>query len=204
MAKLLLIRHGKINLQRENRYWGSTDIPLNDVGIRQAEQIRDYLAKETINHIYSSELSRTRDTAKILAEPRRLNVITCNELNEFNFGYAEGLTYDEIKKLHPSLAEEMARMEGISFPGGENLDKFSARVKTFLSRLGKHKAEDVIAIIGHAGSLRMLICHLLGLEHKYWYRFFIDHGSISVVNTYQHINILNSLNDTSHLRAIEN
>lgn len=203
MAKLLLIRHGKINLQREDRYWGSTDIPLNDIGVKQAEQIRDYLAPEKITHIYSSGLSRTRDTAKILADPRQINVIACEELNEFNFGYAEGLTYDEIKKLHPSLAEEMAKMGDISFPGGESLDKFYGRVRVFLKRLEKHKPQDTVAVIAHAGSLRMLICHLLELERKHWYRLFIDHASISVVNMYQHISILNSLNDTSHLKAAE-
>ena len=199
MAKLLLIRHGRTNLQKEDRYWGSTDIPLNDTGIKQAEQIRDSLAKEKITHIYSSTLSRTRDTARIIAVPHNLSVTSCEELNEFNFGYAEGLTYEEIKKLHPSLAEEMAKMEAISFPGGESLDKFYVRVHAFLTRLEKHKAQDTVAVIAHAGSLRMLICHLLELEPKHWYRMFIDQASVSVINMYPHISILNSLNDTSHL-----
>lgn len=204
MAKLLLIRHGRTNLQKEDRYWGSTDIPLNDTGIMQADQIRDNLAGAKITHVYSSALSRAHDTAKIIAAAHHLNVVSCEELNEFNFGYAEGLTYEEIKKLHPSLADEMAKMEAISFPGGESLDKFFTRVQSFLKRLEKHKASDTVAIVAHAGSLRMLICHLLGLEQKHWYRIFIDQASISVVNMYPHISILNSLNNTSHLKKIEN
>jgi alpha-ribazole phosphatase len=203
VAKLLLIRHGRTNLQKEDRYWGSTDIPLNDTGIKQAERIRDSLVKEKISHVYSSTLSRAYDTAKIIAANHNLNVTACQELNEFNFGYAEGLTYEEIKKLHPSLAEEMAKMEAISFPGGESLDKFYIRVQAFLKRLEKHKAQDIVAITAHAGSLRMLICHLLELDQKHWYRMFIDQASISVVNMYPHISILNSLNDTSHLKQIE-
>lgn len=203
MAKLLLVRHGRTNLQKEDRYWGSTDIPLNDVGVKQAEQIRDRLAREKITHIYSSTLSRSHDTAKIIATMHHLNVTACQELNEFNFGYAEGLTYEEIKKLHPSLAEDMSKMDDISFPGGESLDKFYARIEIFLQRLEKHKAQDIIAVVAHAGSLRMLICHLLGLEPKHWYRMSIDQASISIVNTYPHISILNSLNDISHLRPVE-
>jgi len=204
VAKLLLIRHGRTNLQKEDRYWGSTDIPLNDTGIKQAEQIRDSLAREKITHVYSSTLSRTRDTAKIIAAAHHINVFACEELNEFNFGYAEGLTYEEIKKLHPSLAEDMAKMGAITFPGGESLDKFYTRVQAFLKRLEKHKAQDTLVIVAHAGSLRMLICHLLELEQKHWYRMFIDQASISVVNMYPHISILNSLNDTSHLKPVEN
>ena len=200
MARLLLIRHGRTNLQKEDRYWGSTDIPLSDEGVRQAEQIKDRLSKEKITHIYSSTLSRARDTAKTTAKAQHLAVTTCAELNEFNFGYAEGLTYKEIEKLHPALAKQMASMGDISFPGGENLSKFFIRTQSFLARLEKHKPQDVIAVFAHAGSLRMLVCHLLELEQKNWFKIFLDYASISIVYTYQNISIINTLNNTSHLK----
>ena len=198
MPKLLLIRHGMTNLQKEERFWGNTDIPLNELGLKQAEQLRDRLASEKITHYYSSTLSRARDTAKIIAAGRR-SIVACKELCECNFGYLEGLTYEEIKRLHPAVAEELVKMESIDFPGGESLEKFHARLETFLKRLEKHKPQDVIAIIAHGGSLRMLICHLLGLEIKHWHRMHIDRGSLSIVDTYPVVNILDSLNDTSHL-----
>lgn len=200
MPRLLFVRHGRSNLQKEDRYWGSTDITLSEEGIKQAEQLRDRLSTEKITHIYTSALSRAIETAKIIAEPHKKEAIPCEEINEFNFGYAEGLTYNEIKKLHPSLAEELAKMEDISFPGGESLDKFYNRTRAFLKRLEKHPQQDVIAIVAHAGSLRMLICHLLGLEQKQWYRMRLDHASISIIDMYPHICILGSLNDTHHLR----
>jgi alpha-ribazole phosphatase len=203
VPRLLLIRHGRTNLQKEDRYWGSTDIPLSDTGIKQAEQLKDRLAGEKITHVYSSTLSRSKDTAKIIAAPHKRDVTACAEMCEFNFGYAEGLTYEEIKKLHPSLAEELARMDAISFPGGESLDKFFNRTQTFLKRLETHKQADVIAIVAHAGSLRMLIIHLLGLEQKQWYRMRLDHASLSVVEMYPHISIIDTLNDTHHLKPLE-
>ncbi len=203
MPRLLLVRHGKTNLQKEDRYWGSTDIPLNDIGLKQAEQLRDRLAEEKITHIYSSTLSRTKDTARIIASPQKKEVTACLELNEFNFGYAEGLTYEEIKKLHPSLAEELARMEDISFPGGESLEKFYVRTKEFLKRLSSHKQTDVVAIVAHAGSLRMLLCHLLEMDKKLWYRVRIDQASLSVIEMYPHISIVTFLNDTHHLKPLE-
>ena len=199
MSRLLLIRHGRTNLQKEDRYWGNTDIPLNALGIKQAEQLRARLSSEKITAVYSSTLSRARDTAKIIAAGYRLDVTACEELCECNFGYVEGLTYDEIKKLYPALAEELGKMKAINFPGGESLDRFYVRVKTFLQRLEKHKPQDTIAIVAHGGSLRMLICHLLELEVKHWHRMRIDSASLSIVEAYPHISILNLLNDTSHL-----
>jgi phosphoserine phosphatase len=200
VARLLLIRHGRTNLQKEDRYWGSTDIPLNAEGVKQADRIKDRLAKAKITHIYSSALKRANDTAKTTADAQHKTITACQELNEFNFGYAEGLTYKEIEKQYPALAKQMGEMGDITFPGGESLGKFYMRTGTFLKRLESHKPEDVIAVFGHAGSLRMLICHLLELEQKYWYKLFLDYASVSIIDTYGQISIINTLNDTCHLK----
>jgi alpha-ribazole phosphatase len=203
MPKLLLVRHGMTNLQKEDRFWGNTDVQLNELGITQAKQIRDRLLPEKVTHVYSSTLSRARDTAKIIAAPFKKEVTACEELCECNFGYLEGLSYDEIKRMHPKVAEELGKMEGINFPGGESMEEFYTRVQKFLSRLKKHKQQDVIVIAAHGGSLRMLICHLLELELKHWSRIQISRASISIVDTYPRISILNVLNDTSHLKMGE-
>ncbi len=203
MPRLLLVRHGRTNLQKEDRYWGNTDIPLNDLGIIQAKQVRDRLEPEKVTHVYASNLSRARETAKIIAAAFHKEVAECEELREFNFGYAEGLTYDEMKKLHPELADELGKMGNVKFPAGESLDGFFERVKPFVKRLEKHKPPDVIVIVAHGGSLRMLICHLLGLELKHWYRFRLDPASISVVDMYPSVCILNSLNEIDHLAPVD-
>lgn len=200
MPKLLLIRHGRTNLQKEDRFWGNTDIPLNEAGITQAKMLRERLTAENITHIYSSTLSRARDTAKIIAAPHRRDVTACEELCECNFGYAEGLTYEEIKRLHPEVAEQLGKMEWVDFPGGENLEKFHKRVSAFLKRLEKLKAQDTAAVVAHGGSLRMLICHLLGLDARQWHQIRIDQASLSIVDMYPQVCILGLLNDTSHLK----
>jgi broad specificity phosphatase PhoE len=200
VARLLLIRHGRTNLQKEDRYWGSTDIPLNIEGIKQAGLIKDHLAKEKITHIYSSALKRARDTAKTTADTQHKTITSCAELNEFNFGYAEGLTYKEIEKQYPALAKQMGEMGDITFPGGESLGKFYVRTGSFLKRLENHKPQDVIAVFAHAGSLRMLICHLLEIDLRNWYKIYLDYASVSIIDTYGRISIVNKLNDTSHLK----
>ena len=92
MSRLLLVRHGDTELNSAERYWGNTDVKLSDAGFRQAERLRDRLATERIDAIYSSELRRASATAEIIASSHRLHVIICAELREMNFGELEGLT----------------------------------------------------------------------------------------------------------------
>lgn len=200
MARLLLIRHGKTKLHQADRFWGSTDIPLSNTGIRQAEQLRDRLATEKIHAVYSSTLSRARATAEIIASRHHLKITACEELNECNFGYIEGLTFPEIQRLHPALAEELLNRKMVAFPGGESLEDLDKRVRSFLDRLNEHKEKDTILIVAHGGPLRLIICNLLGLELKHWQQIRIDLASLSIVETYSRGAILNLLNDTSHLK----
>lgn len=201
MAKLLLIRHGRTRLHKDDRFWGKTDIPLSNIGIKQAGQLRARLASEQINAVYSSTLSRARFTAEIIASGHKLDVKAVSELCECNFGYAEGLTYPEIKRLYPALAEELQDRKAVTFPGGENLDQLNTRVTTFLKQLANHKPQDTIAIVAHGGPIRLIICNLIGFEQKHWQQLRIDLASLSIVETYPQTTILNLLNDTSHLKA---
>ena len=200
MARLLLIRHGKTRLHKDDRFWGKTDIPLSNIGIKQAGQLRARLASEKITSVYSSTLSRARFTAELIASEHHLDVTALGELCECNFGYIEGLTYPEIKRLYPKLAEEFNLRGAMSFPGGESLDDLDKRLEMFLKRLVKHKPQDTVAIVAHAGPIRLLICHLLGFELLRWQQLRIDMASLSIVETYPQTAILNLLNDTSHLK----
>ena len=203
MAKILLVRHAQTKLHQDDRFWGSTDISLSDIGIRQAEQLRDRLAKEKINAIFTSTLSRARITAEIIVSAHKCGIIACDELNECNFGHIEGLTFDEIQQRHPELAEELQTWKTVSFPGGESLEDLDKRVRSFLERLDKHKDKDTVLIVSHGGPLRLIICNLLGLELEQWLRFRIEHASLSIVETCEQGNVLTLVNDTSHLKPQE-
>ena len=201
MSRLLLVRHGLTMLHKGDRFWGKTDIALSNIGIMQAAQLRARLASEKIAAVYSSTLSRARFTAEIIASEHGLAVIACDELCECNFGYAEGLSFEEIKDLYPALAEELSNWKTVVFPGGESLEQLDVRVKIFLNRLEQHEQGDTIAIVAHGGPLRLIICNLLGLEIKHWQQMRIDLASLSIVETYPQATILSLLNDTSHLKT---
>ena len=200
MSKLLLVRHGDTESGSTLRYWGQSDVKLSAVGLKQAERLRDRLATEKIDAIYTSNLQRASVTAKVIASNHQSNVITCDELNEVNFGKVEGLTFDEVSRLYPEVAKLwVSRSLSLEFPDGENFEKFNNRVSKFLSRLEKHALEETILVVAHAGPLRLLVCHLLGLELRHWRQFRLDLASLSIVETYSQGAILNLLNDVSHL-----
>ncbi|MEE8598638.1 MAG: alpha-ribazole phosphatase [Dehalococcoidales bacterium] len=200
MSKLILVRHGDTEAGSNLRYWGQTDVKLSAVGLRQAESLRNRLATQKIDAIYTSNLMRASVTAKTIASEHQLDVTTCTELNEVNFGKVEGLTFDEVSQLYPEVAQTwVSRSLSLSFPDGEDFDKFNNRVSKFLSRLEKHAPEEAILIVAHAGPLRILLCHILGLELCHWRQFRLDLASLSIVETYSQGAIVSLLNDVSHL-----
>lgn len=203
LSRLLLVRHGDTELNSNRRFQGYSDIELNADGYKQAERLRDRLAVERIDTIYSSDLTRALTTAQTIASRHRLEVIPCAELREVNFGKLEGLTYDEIGRLYPEVAKLwVARSRRLRFPGGESLSEFYKRVGKFLGRLKKHTPEQIILIVAHSGPLRILLCYLLGIELWHWRHFRLDVTSLSIVETYPEIAVMSLLNDTSHLRGV--
>ena len=201
MSRLLLVRHGETELNSAERYWGHSDVKLSPLGLRQAERLRDRLAIERIDAVYSSDLQRALATAKIIASRHQLDVITCAELREINFGKLEGLNFEEISQLFPEFAAKwrVQRSTNIEFPGGESLDQLNKRVRNFVGRLKKRKADETVLVVAHAGVLRSLICQLMGLELQHIYHIRLDLASLSILETYPTGAILTLLNDVSHL-----
>jgi len=181
LSRLLMVRHGETESGSTLRYWGQSDVKLSAVGLRQAERLRHRLATEKIDAIYTSYLSRASVTAKTIAK-------------------VEGLTFDEVSRFYPEVAKTWVNQSlSLDFPDGENFEKFNNRVSKFLSRLDKHTSEETILIVAHAGPLRLLICHLLGIDLRHWRQFRLDLASLSIIETYSQQVILSVLNDVSHL-----
>lgn len=204
MSRLLLVRHGNTKLNNAKRFWGQTDVELSTDGIRQAEKMRERLALEKIDAAYSSTLSRARLTAEIIASRHQLGVTAIAELMEINFGFIEGLTFEEVSQLHPEMADLMSKWAiKPKFPGGESLDELNNRVQKFLKRLKKHQPEETILIVSHAGTLRLMICNLIGIGPEHWRHMQLDLASLSIIETYPQGAVLSLLNDISHLKSWE-
>lgn len=204
MAKLLLVRHGITEANSARRFAGYSDVDLSADGYRQVEQLRDHLADEPIAAVYSSDLKRARITAEVISAGRELDIIACPELREMNYGAAEGLTFDEIKQRYPELAEMLTDFNlSLEFPGGESFLGFIERTVSFLGRIDRHDAEETILVTAHSGPLRVLVCHLLGVDQSHWRQIRLANASLSIIDTYPRGAIIGLLNGTDHLKKGE-
>lgn len=160
-----------------------------------------------LDAIYSSDLQRAWTTAEAVSVSHRMDVLACPEMREMDFGECEGLTFAQVEKRFPEVARLwLSRSPDLKYPGGESVLEFERRVESFGVRLQQHKANDTILLAAHLGSIRMLLCHLLGIPWQHWWQFQLDNASVSTLETHPHglkpeerRSMLISLNDTSHL-----
>ncbi len=200
MSRLLLVRHGDTKSNSREKFWGKTDVELSAAGIEQAERLRDRLAAEKIDAIYTSSLQRASVTAEIIAARHQVAVTVCAELCEIDFGEIEGLAFNELGQRYPELTKSwLARNPDLQYPGGERLSDFNQRVSTFLGRLEKHAIGETILITAHSGVLRTLMCQLLGIELERRWQFRTDLASLSILETHPQEAVLSRLNDLGHL-----
>lgn len=201
--RLFLVRHGLTDHNSAGRFMGHTDAELSLEGFRQVEKLRARLAEEKLDVIYSSDLRRTMVTAEVIASAHKdIEIVRCPELREVNYGQAECLTFEEIKKQYPDLAQAIREFNcpSIKFPGGENWEAFTERALKFRDRLNAHKPDHKILIVSHGGPIRTLLCDIIGVGQAHWRTFRVDNASLSILDTYQQRVILSLLNDTSHLK----
>jgi alpha-ribazole phosphatase len=205
MPRLMLVRHGETEQKSSERLWGRTDVKLSRLGLKQAERLRDRLARVKIDTIYSSSMKRALATAEIIASKHNQAVIPCVELREVDFGEIEGLSFAEIDQRFPELAAELRteRKPDFRYPGGESLGELGERVAKFLERLNQHTDGDSILVVAHFGVLRSIIYQLMGMELKHFSRFHLDLASFSILEHYPQGAVLQRLNDVSHLEGLE-
>jgi alpha-ribazole phosphatase len=200
LSRLLLVRHGETELNSAERYWGHTDVKLSLAGVRQVERLRDRLATEQVDAVYSSDLRRALVTAETIASRHDVKVIICPELREIDFGEIEGLTFDEARQLYPEVVRLWSeRSPKLRYPGGDGIEEFSNRVSSFVPRLENHTEQETALIVAHSGVLRTLVCQLLGMELHHRWQMRLDLASLTIIETYSQRAILCLLNDVCHL-----
>ncbi|HEU0337127.1 MAG TPA: histidine phosphatase family protein, partial [Gaiellaceae bacterium] len=101
MATVLLARHGETDWNREGRFQGHADPPLNDLGRAQARELADRLAREPLAAVYASPLRRAYETAEIVAATHDLPLRSVAGLREVDVGSWSGLTRSEIEARFP-------------------------------------------------------------------------------------------------------
>jgi alpha-ribazole phosphatase len=199
VSRLFLLRHGKTDLS--GMFAGSTDLPLNAVGIEQIRSLRPELISERFERIFCSPMSRCRETARLLDLDADVSYV--ENLREIDFGLWEGKDFSEIEKTDSNRVRNwIADPEGFCFPEGECRADFILRVqhvKTMIQSLQDEK----ILVISHGGVIRHLICSFLGLSFENYLLFRINEGKFATLDCYSEGGILTRLNSSGE-RSWEN
>jgi 2,3-bisphosphoglycerate-dependent phosphoglycerate mutase len=157
MTDLVFIRHGETDWNRQQRFQGQIDVPLNGVGQLQAQRLATALAGERFDVLISSDLQRARQTALPLERAHARQALPQRGLREQSFGVLEGLDVPSIKTLHPALWAQWLRHEADdALPEGESVRQFHARVLATVRELAQEHAGKTLLLVTHGGVLDML------------------------------------------------
>lgn len=163
MTELILIRHGETDWNRELRFQGQVDVPLNATGHEQARRLAQRLVAErlAVDHLVCSDLIRTRQTAQpalaALLPQLSLDALTDPRLREQHFGVVDGMRVDDIKARHAQAWAQWLRFDADGgMPGGETARQFHARVMEALRGLAQQHAGQTIVVVTHGGVLDMV------------------------------------------------
>ncbi len=214
ITRLFIVRHGKTDDSAEGRMSSrSRDISINQEGVEQVKLLAQRLKGYGISKIYSSPQRRTRETTKILNDRLKTEVVFDERLMEYDFGVLSDRTLGEVEEEYPDLFDEIitwinasatSNLERVNISGAEPFDKLTERINSLTQALLSQHLGEKIVLVTHGGFIKSLLTHYAGgnisLRHG---RFMASTASLSVVDFHNGIPMIQSFNDTAHLREEE-
>lgn len=166
-TRVYLVRHGATPLTAENRFSGEVGVDLSAEGRAQVARLAERLAHDPIAAVYCSPLSRTVETAAILARPHRLAPVHADGLREISHGRWEGLTRQEVEER---FRDEYASWEADPFTfapvsGESGLSVLARALPALRSVVAAHPGETVL-VVSHKATLRLVLSSLLGIDPR--------------------------------------
>ena len=150
---IVLVRHGETDWNRENRFQGHADTPLNDAGRAQARALALELGRDRFHAVYSSPLLRAHETALILAASLHLEIEKTDALREVDVGSWSGLTRTEVEARFPDGFRRWLGY-GHGWTDGETYDELGARVVSGLQRIAAEHPHGTVLAVTHGGPIR--------------------------------------------------
>lgn len=184
MTTIYLLRHGSLLGDSQKRFVGQIDKPLSSEGIGQAKALAEALLPCPIGTVHCSDLRRSRQTAEIIAETLGVPLSEHRELREMSLGEWDGQARQEVAEEW--AGEFVARgraIENFQPPGGESFADCLARALPTWEAITA-STDEAVAIVGHAGINRLLLCRLLGMPMAELFRLEQDYGCINIVEGY--------------------
>src|SRR5690606_18715121 len=157
MVRILLIRHGETDWNRERRIMGDQAIPLNQDGQRQAEVLREFLKDIPVELCLSSPVLRAQQTAELLVQGHGLKIQSDPRLVEIGYGEWIGKTFTEVRAI-PGYIPYYQRLDTAVAPGGESLYQVRDRAVHLIEELRGSRYQN-IWLISHADWIKCVLMH---------------------------------------------
>jgi broad specificity phosphatase PhoE len=203
LTRLILVRHGRTEWNRVERFRGRADIKLDKVGIKQAEAAAARIADWQVSTLYSSPLRRALTTAEILARPLSLEVKLLPAIIDINYGKWQGLSPEEAAAKDGDLYSKwMGSPHKVKFPGGESLTAVRERAASAVDSLIALHPKETVVLVSHKVVCQVLILSLLDLDNSHFWQITQDVCAINIFEVRGGIPSALSLNDTCHLREL--
>lgn len=204
--RLLLVRHGETDWNRETRFQGRIDVPLNDNGREQARKAAQFLKDVPLDFAFSSPMVRPKETAQIILQHHpNIQLELQDGLREISHGLWEGKLEAEIEQTYPGELHRWRTVPAsIQMPEGENLRQVWERAvdawQTILESVANQTQTGLV--VAHDATNKVLLCHVLGLAADHFWNFRQGNGAVSVID-YPHgitgLPVLQAMNITAHL-----
>ncbi len=189
--KLLLLRHARHAAADHHSLIGSTDIDLAEGCRPQAASVAAFIETCQPEVCLCSPLKRCIETIGRIPYP---DIEIHSDLREVDFGEWEGMTFEQVRQTDPATLSRWANFDAeFAFPSGERLNDFFARVRR-VADLMVSRPEKTILAVTHAGIIRALICHFLGLHPRQYVLFNIEFGSVASIDLFGDKGVLAGLN----------
>ncbi len=206
-TRLLLVRHGETEWNRQTKFQGQIDVPLNDNGRSQSRKAQEFLKDIKFDFAFSSPMLRPKETAEIILQPHpHIELQLLDGLREIGHGLWEGKLETEIEQTYPGELERWRTVpQEIQMPEGENLEQVRDRSieswqQIVTSALNQQLQTGLV--VAHDATNKVLLCHVLGLDNKYFWNFRQGNGAVSVIDYPQGLDglpVLQAMNITTHL-----
>lgn len=204
MTSIYLVRHGQTAWNREEIFRGRTDVPLDEVGLRQAELVATYFKSLKIHGIYSSPLARAWQTAEKISKFHHLKIQPLEGIIDMSFGNWEGHPHQEIKEIDPETYRQWRDEPHLArLPGGETLDDVRKRAMASLEMVIERHPEETIVFVSHRVVNKVLLCGILGLDNSHFWQMAQDTTAINLIQHKKGKYILSLMNETCHLGAMK-
>ncbi len=201
MKRLIILRHGETEWNREERFRGMADLPLTEKGLQQAKSAAERIATLKPQVIYSSPLRRTIQTAEIVADPLGLPVQPSEDLRDIDYGLWQGLSLKEAyHKYRKGYLDWLHSPQLVKFPQGESLPIVQERVNRLLKNVIEADREDVILFVTHKVVCKVLLISLLGADLSHFWQIKQDVAALNIFEKRNVFLMAWAINDTCHLK----